>query len=238
MTTRLGDRRIGRLRAIAGIRGKDFGGIVPFLASIEASSGLSSMDDLGMSRRRQDGHGSQLMSRHVILTLTGADRIGIVEELTRILLDRGGNVETSRMARLGGEFAVLMLVSLPESQAGDLHQGLEGLAARDYKLTITPTDRPYAEAHPGWRGYRIEVEGADHEGIVHRIARYLSTQGISIESMETETASAPFGGVPLFNMAASVAVPPDLATTSWSEGLLSIGNEMNLDVRVAPEAQD
>jgi hypothetical protein len=44
--------------------------------------------------------------------------------------------------------------------------------------------------------------------------------------------------VPLFNMAASVAVPPDLATTSWSEGLLSIGNEMNLDVRVAPEAQD
>ncbi|WP_169976533.1 glycine cleavage system protein R [Tautonia rosea] len=177
------------------------------------------------------------MSRHVILTLTGADRIGIVEELTRILLDQGGNVETSRMARLGGEFAVLMLVSLPESQDAELHRGLEKLAARGYKFTITPTEQPYAEAHSGWRGFRIEVEGADHEGIVHRVARHLSTQGISIESMETETTSAPFGGVPLFNMSASIVVPPELAETSWNDGLFAIGDEMNLEIRVAPEPE-
>lgn len=178
------------------------------------------------------------MSRHVILTLTGADRIGIVEELTRILLERDGNVETSRMARLGGEFAVLMLVSLPEARQEDLRQGLEGLASLGYKLTITPTERPYAEVPPGWQAFRIEVEGADDEGIVHRVARHLSTQGISIESMETETTSAPFGGVPLFNMSANVVVPPELAETSWSDGLFAIGNEMNLDVRVAPEPED
>ena len=53
------------------------------------------------------------MSKNFVLTLTGPDRIGIVERVTRVLLDRGGNVETSRMARLGGEFAILMLVSMP-----------------------------------------------------------------------------------------------------------------------------
>jgi len=57
------------------------------------------------------------MKRNLVLTLTGPDRIGIVEKVTGLLLERGGNVETSRMARLGGEFAVLMLVSLPPSAA-------------------------------------------------------------------------------------------------------------------------
>jgi glycine cleavage system transcriptional repressor len=50
------------------------------------------------------------MRNHLVYTLTGSDRIGIVEEVTKMLLDHGGNVETSRMVRLGGEFAMLMLV--------------------------------------------------------------------------------------------------------------------------------
>ncbi len=65
------------------------------------------------------------MQTNFILTLTGPDRIGIVDKVTGLLLERGGNVETSRMARLGGEFAVLMLVSMPSERFADLEKGLE-----------------------------------------------------------------------------------------------------------------
>ncbi len=54
------------------------------------------------------------MRTDIVFTLTGTDRIGIVEEVTGVLLGLEGNVETSRMVRLGGEFALLMLVSLPD----------------------------------------------------------------------------------------------------------------------------
>src|SRR3954468_14991001 len=104
--------------------------------------------------------GSPSMQKNFVLTLTGPDRIGIVDEVTGLLLDRGGNVETSRMARLGGEFAILMLVSMPESRFAGLSEGLEGLTARGYKVTTTPTERTHAPSHPGWRPYRIEVHGA------------------------------------------------------------------------------
>src|SRR3954471_21065383 len=110
------------------------------------------------------------MQRNFVLTLTGPDRIGIVDEVTGLLLDRGGNVETSRMARLGGEFAVLMLVSMPSDQAARLMEGMGGLVAQGYKVTTTPAGRSYAEAHSGWAPYQIEVHGADHEGILHEIA--------------------------------------------------------------------
>ena len=53
------------------------------------------------------------MRTSIVLTLTGPDRVGIVEDVTGILLAVDANVDTSRMAHLGGEFAILMLLSMP-----------------------------------------------------------------------------------------------------------------------------
>ena len=110
---------------------------------------------------------------------------------------------------------------------------LESLAARGYKLTMTPAPQPYAEGHAGWLPYRIEVQGADHEGIIHEIARYLSKQGISIEAADSESSPAPTSGVPLFAMTARVIAPPGLSDQGWVAGLEEIGDRMNLDITVS-----
>jgi glycine cleavage system transcriptional repressor len=174
------------------------------------------------------------MQRNFVLTLTGPDRIGIVEQVTGLLLGRGGNVETSRMARLGGEFAVLMFVAMPGDRVAGLDEDLESLIALGYKVTTTLARQTYAEAHPGWLPYRIEVEGADHEGIIHEVARYLSQHGINIESMDSETTPAPLSGAPLFTMTAHVVVPPSLADQGWEAGLASLGSRLNLEIGVSP----
>src|SRR3954471_5836256 len=88
------------------------------------------------------------MPTNFVLTLTGPNRIGIVDEVTGLLLGRGGNVETNRMARLGGEVTLLMFASLPAEQPAARGGDLEGLVARGYKVTTTPAERSYAEAHP------------------------------------------------------------------------------------------
>ncbi len=186
-----------------------------------------------VSSRKRPWTGHLFMQKNFVLTLTGPDRIGIVDRMTGLLLDRGGNVETSRMARLGGEFAILMLVSMPEDRLAGLDADLEGLAAQGYKVTTTPTERTYAEAHPGWRSYRIEVRGADHEGIIHEVAHYLSGRGINIETVDSETTAAPISGSPLFAMTAQVVVPPSLAGSGWEAGLEEIGDRLNLEIRVA-----
>lgn len=171
------------------------------------------------------------MNVHFVLTLTGPDRVGIVDELTGLLLERGGNVETSRMARLGGEFAVLMLVSMPEEAMEGLREALEGLEARGFKVSTSPARRS-AAVQTGWTEFSIEVEGADHEGIIHRVARYLAERGISIESAESESVPAPTSGIPLFAMTAQVVVPPELIGSGWERELEALGMRWNLDVRV------
>jgi glycine cleavage system transcriptional repressor len=172
------------------------------------------------------------MQRNFVLTLTGPDRIGIVEKVTGLLLDLGGNVETSRMARLGGEFAILMLVAMPAEPFAGLEEALESLTALGYKVTTTLAEQTYAESHSGWLPYRIKVHGADHEGIIHEVAHYLSQHGINIESVESETTPAPLSGSPLFTMTAHVVVPPGLSGQSWEAGIEGIGSRLNLEVEV------
>lgn len=174
------------------------------------------------------------MSMPFILTLTGPDRVGIVGEVTGLLLERGGNVETSRMARLGGEFAVLMLVTIPETRLMELASAFDGLKARGYQVSATQAGQSEGDGHAGWLAYRVEVRGADHEGIIHEVARYLSSVGISIESAESESAPAPTSGVPLFAMNAEVIAPPGLPEAEWRAALNEIGARMNLDVSVSP----
>ena len=51
------------------------------------------------------------METHLVITATGADRPGIVDEFARVVADCGCNIGDSRMAVLGSEFAMVVLLS-------------------------------------------------------------------------------------------------------------------------------
>ena len=173
------------------------------------------------------------MRSNIIFTLTGTDRIGLVEEVTKGLLNLGGNIETSRMARLGGEFAILMLVSISSERVGDLDRFIQKLTSEGFKVTVSKTDQTADVLHSNWLGYHIEVNGADHEGIVHQVAFELSQRKINIESMETETTLAPMSGTQLFSMTAAIAVPPDLIGSGWESKIIDVGQRLNVDIKIS-----
>lgn len=172
------------------------------------------------------------MRTDIVFTLTGPDRVGIVEEVTGVLLGLDGNVETSRMTRLGGEFAIIMQASVPDEFVDSIEEAFAALVSRGYKITVGRAAQAHADSHVEWCCYRISVEGADHEGIVHDVAQRLAAQGISIESMETATVAAPVSGAVLFTMAALVVVPPELPEPEWISALQEAGNQANVEVSV------
>ncbi len=173
------------------------------------------------------------MNKNIVLTLTGHDRVGIVREITNVIVRSGGNVETSRMARLGGEFVMLALVSLEENELAALEAELQKLGDEGFQITLLPTENDHAQKYSGWLSYQIEVLGADHEGIIYEITHHLAEQGINIEEMETTTAPAPMSGTPLFTMQGILLVPPKLPFHQWSDALEEIGDKLNVTVKVA-----
>lgn len=171
------------------------------------------------------------MPKNIVLTLTGRDKIGLVDHVTSLMVKRGGNVESSRMARLGGEFAMLMLVTVSDNEFANLDQDLQQLRGEGYQVTLLQTE-DVAKKYAGWLPYEIEVTGADHEGIIHDISHHLATQGINIENMDTNSTPAPMSGTPLFTMKGVVLVPPKLNFHEWSDALEEIGDKLNVSVKV------
>lgn len=173
------------------------------------------------------------MPKRFVLTLTGSDRIGIVQQVTKSVLECGGDVQASRMARLGGEFAMLMLVSIPDTETDRLSANVEELSGEGFKVTLTETEWGVSVRRKDWLPYQIKVRGANHEGIIHEISEHLSEQGINIESVDTNVVPAPMSGAPLFTMEAIVVVPPDLPKNKWQDELEEAADQLNVDLDIS-----
>lgn len=171
------------------------------------------------------------MAKNIVLTLTGKDKIGLVDQVTSVVMKRSGNVESSRMARLGGEFAMLMLVTVSDAEFQNLDKDFQGMRGEGYQIALMQTEDD-SKKYAGWLPYEIEVSGADHEGIIHEISHHLASQGINIESMDTSSAPAPMSGTPLFTMKGVVLVPPKVNVNDWGDELEEVGDKLNVSVKV------
>lgn len=174
------------------------------------------------------------MQKYLVMTISGHDRSGIVEHVTKLLLEYHSNVEASRMARLGGEFVMLMLISVPEAEFESLREAVRKLKKQDFKVTTRATEHGYSSKYAGWIPYQVTVAGADHEGIIHQVTRHLAEGKANIESMDTEVVQAPMSGAPLFKMTAIVLVPPTINIKAWRQALILVGDERGVDIEASP----
>lgn len=177
------------------------------------------------------------MTKYVLLTAIGPDRPGLVDEVSQKLAERGLNIESSRMAVLGGEFAIIMLVAGEPAAADRLAADTADLSGRTglqvfLKPTIAPGQRASASSLP----YRLVAAGMDHQGIVHEVSQVLHSFKVNIESLETQVAPAPVSGTPIFTMTAAVAVPAEVKIRELRAALIDRGDALNVDVEFEPGA--
>ena len=173
------------------------------------------------------------MRKHLVMTLVGPDQTGIVDQVTKRVLEYDGNVEESRMVRLGGEFAMLLLISVPARQIKKITLALSDLEHGGFQVFTRQTDPEKTTPYDGWLSYRVTVSGADYEGIIHSITHFLAEQRINVEIMDTNTAAAPMSGTFLFTMTAIIVVPPELTYHSWRDRLDEMSDTMNVHIEVS-----
>jgi len=172
---------------------------------------------------------------YLVLTAVGPDHPGIVNALSSLIRDAGANIEDSRMAVLGGEFAMILLIHGPAGvieRVEELGPNLEAELGLRCILKETSPPHPPSDYLP----YRIEVSGADRPGIVQAIAGILAGRGINVASLESHLSYAPFCATPLFILDASLQVPSKTVLTELRRELAAACDEENLDFRLEPGA--
>ncbi len=176
------------------------------------------------------------MRAYAVVNAFGADRVGLVDDISEAVLGLSCNIEESKMALLGGEFAVIALVSGEADQVASLLSNLDVLAD---KLGIAITGRPTSATVevPSGRPYRIESASLDSPGIVHAVTALLREFSINIEELETETSGAPFTGAPMFHMRILAVVPSSVRIKDLRVRLQDISVDQDLDISILPVTQ-
>ncbi|MBI3922536.1 MAG: glycine cleavage system protein R [Armatimonadetes bacterium] len=171
----------------------------------------------------------------LVISALGNDRPGIVDEFSEFILARGCNLEDSRMAVLGGDFASIVLVSGNQANIARVRQEIEDLAGKSALLILAKPTTPT----PGTTGldripYQVTGTGMDHPGVVHRFSHEMHERGINIAGLDTHSYNAPISGTPLFHFEMVIEVPAEVHIAELRDELNRVADEENVDVQLAP----
>jgi glycine cleavage system regulatory protein len=168
------------------------------------------------------------MKTSLVLTVIGDDRPGLVNVLSDTIAAVEGNWTETRMASLGGKFAGMLLVTVPQAQADALIAALRALEGPALHLTV---ERSGEGAPPAaGRLLALELVGQDRPGIVRDISHLLAAHGINIEELETACVSGSFSGEALFKARARLRVPREVTTEQLRVSLEALANELMVDI--------
>lgn len=172
------------------------------------------------------------MNQKLVITALGEDRPGIVDELSSTLFTHDLNIEDSRMSVLGGEFAILLLVTGSEQAVNNfIDRKQEAESALNMTLTVkaTKTAAPSQTLIP----YDVEVIAIDHPGIVHKLASFFSGRQINIVDLETDRYAAPHTGTPMFSLHMTIGIPAKTSIAGLRDDFLNMCDELNLDAKIS-----
>jgi glycine cleavage system transcriptional repressor len=169
---------------------------------------------------------------HAVLTAVGDDRPGLVDEVTRYVTERGGNIEDSRMINLRGQFAMMMLVAGSGAVVGRLQDGL-GVLRRDSRVhaDLRPADAGTVRRPPALP-FRLNTWAMDHPGLMQSVSHLLGELGVNIESADSSLRPAPYTNTPLFEMELVLSVPAAASVAELRQKLGALCDEMNIDWRL------
>ncbi|HET7538933.1 MAG TPA: ACT domain-containing protein [Polyangiaceae bacterium] len=163
---------------------------------------------------------------YLVLTAVGPDRPGLVSEISKLVLSAGANLEDSRMAILGGEFALLMLVSGDEKATQEVAAQSEALGPRlGLRLLTKPTTSRQSARE--FLAFEIRVTGVDRPGIVQRVASVLAGRGVNVASLESRLEFAPESGTPMFILEANLQIPSTSALADVRRELSQVCEDEN-----------
>ena len=165
---------------------------------------------------------------YMVFTAVGADRPGLVNEISAAIHRAGANLEDSRMAILGGEFALILLLSCP-AQAVERVKQFGGQLESELHLRCILKETRVPAAAGDYLPYTIRVTGVDRPGIVQAIAGILAARGVNLASLESRVSYAPLSGTPMFVLAADLQVPSKLDLSAQRSEIAARCEAENLD---------
>ena len=163
-----------------------------------------------------------------VLTVLSDDQPGLVMTLSDVINEYAGSWTDSRMIHLGGKFAGLLKISVPEDQADELIASLTSLQDDGIEIAIeTVSDEDVVEVS---ETQIIEVLGQDSPGIINAITNQLASLSVNIEELYSEQRPAPMSSEHLFYAKLNLSIPKGVTSDDVQDALEELPEQLMVDI--------
>ncbi|UXI00740.1 glycine cleavage system protein R [Photobacterium sp. TY1-4] len=163
--------------------------------------------------------------KHLVITVIGKDRPGLVETLSETVYQNHGNWLASSLSKLAGQFAGIVQVEVATQYVPLLSRALADIA--DLQIHIVEDD---SKVVPITTLHHLTVTGNDRLGIVKEVTGKLKELGININKLKTDTQSAPNWGYPIFIADFQLELPAELQLDTVQDELEKLADDLNIDI--------
>jgi len=167
-----------------------------------------------------------------IVTVTAADRVGIVHSVTGSIRDLQGNILELSQTVMWGYFTIIVAVEFESPQDPQAIGRVIAENGKAFDLTVTVRAASEADRQPpvphGER-FILTVLGVDHAGNVHGIAGCLSDLGVNIVDLHARVEGS------RFSLVMEAFLPHDLPPGVVRANLEEFGRDLGLEAFVQHE---
>ena len=169
------------------------------------------------------------MTTHLVLTVIGKDKPGLVESLSQVIVENSGNWLEGSMCQLAGKFAGILRVSVNDKDTESLIDGLNGLS-KQLKVVIERVDTKASDEIPST--VKLNLVGNDRPGIIREISHGLSKMAVNVAQLTTECIPAPMAGDTLFKAEAQLQVPQELNLERLKRELEQLADDLIVEIQL------
>jgi len=175
--------------------------------------------------------------RRIALTFIGRDRPGIIAGVSQILFEAGCNIEDATMTLLEGEFAMILIASLPRMRVEkNLKKAYRRFGEKwglDFSWKTIPRRIVWGEKHPrGTKSCLLSVIGRDRTGIVYETSRILAKYQLNITDLNSRILGS--GDKTVFTMILEVDIPEKFDLKRLAPDCKRVKKKLGVDIRIRP----
>jgi glycine cleavage system regulatory protein len=168
------------------------------------------------------------MNTSIVLTIMADDHPGIIQAVSSTLYKHGGSWTESSMSTLAGQFAGILLASVPTENSVACQKELLGLESQGLHVIAHISDQPGMAEDTN--EFVLDLVGNDRPGIVNDITSVLANQNVNVRKLETLVESASMSGGELFRARAELLVPESADVDALESELEDLANDLMVTI--------
>ena len=175
--------------------------------------------------------------KRIAFTFIGKDRPGIIAGLTQALAESGCNIEDTTMTILEGQFAMILIASLPgPAVEKKLKKAFDQFRTRwglNHSWKVLQGQLVRGEKHlRGSRTFLVSVMGRDRTGIVYETSRTLAQFGLNVTDLNSKILGE--GKRSVFAMILEFDIPKGFNPKRLEPAWQRIRKKLKVDVQMKP----